>query len=83
MEKQKAIEILSDSANRGITTHNADFKDALRMGIQALQFLNSAHLRFSPQFAEEAQVDVPTLLIKHFPLLFDFPYNAFKKKAPR
>ena len=36
MERDKAIQILSDCADRGLTTFNADFKDAVRMGRDAL-----------------------------------------------
>ena len=37
MTIDRAIEILSDSANRGVTTFNQDFKDAERLGIEALK----------------------------------------------
>lgn len=37
MNIEKAIEILSDSANRGVTTFNQDFQDAQRLGIEALK----------------------------------------------
>lgn len=37
MNSSKAIEILSDSANKGVTTFNQDYKDALRLGIEALK----------------------------------------------
>jgi hypothetical protein len=36
MTIDKAIEILSDSAARGVTTHGQDFRDALLMGVVAL-----------------------------------------------
>lgn len=39
MKIGKAIELLSDSAFKGLTTHDADFKTALRMGILALNFV--------------------------------------------
>ena len=37
MTLDKAIEILSDSANRGMTTFNQDFRDAENLGIEALK----------------------------------------------
>ena len=37
MTPDKAIEILSDSAYRGVTTHDQDFKDAEMLGIEALK----------------------------------------------
>ncbi len=37
MKLEKAIEILSDSANRGVTTFNEEFKDAEKLGIEALK----------------------------------------------
>lgn len=37
MTLHKAIEILSDSAYRGSTTFNEDFKDAQKLGIEALK----------------------------------------------
>lgn len=37
METDKAIEILSDSCDRGMTTLNDDFKDAVSMGRDALK----------------------------------------------
>jgi len=37
MKIDTAIEILSDSANRGITTFNQDYKDAQKLGIEALK----------------------------------------------
>lgn len=36
MTIEKAIEILSASANAGVTTLNQDFKDAQNLGIEAL-----------------------------------------------
>jgi len=36
MTIDKAIEILSYSANRGTTTFNQDYKDAQKLGIEAL-----------------------------------------------
>jgi len=36
MNISKAIELLSDSANQGMTTFNQDFKLAQLLGIQAL-----------------------------------------------
>lgn len=41
MNLDKAIEILSDSANRGITTFNEDYKDAQKLGIEALKRLQA------------------------------------------
>jgi len=38
MKLKKAIEVLSDSANAGMTTFNQDFKDAQRLGIEAIKF---------------------------------------------
>lgn len=35
MRLDKAIEIVSDSANRGITTFNQDYKDAQKLLIEA------------------------------------------------
>lgn len=49
MTLEKAIEILSDSANRGITTYNQDYKDACNLGIQALiriKYLSSQNPSF-------------------------------------
>lgn len=37
MNIEKAIESLSNSANRGVTTFNDDFRDAERLGIEALK----------------------------------------------
>jgi len=37
MKLQKAIEILADSAYSGVTTFNQDFKDATKLGIEALK----------------------------------------------
>ena len=37
LTRQKAIEILSDAAYRGIMTFNSDFQDALKLAISALQ----------------------------------------------
>jgi len=37
MKLTKAIELLSDSANRGVTTFNQDYKDAQRLSIEALK----------------------------------------------
>ena len=37
MAIDRAIELLSDSANRGVTTFNEDFKDAQKLGIEALK----------------------------------------------
>lgn len=42
MEITKAIEILSDSCDRGLTTFNADFKEAVRMGKNALRHLEKS-----------------------------------------
>ena len=39
MTIDKAIETLSDSANRGMTTFDQDYKDAQRLGIEALKLL--------------------------------------------
>ncbi len=36
MKLEKAIQILSDSANSGSTTYDQDFKDAEKLGISAL-----------------------------------------------
>ncbi len=36
MTIDKAIEILSDSAARGVTTHGQDFRDALKLGVFSL-----------------------------------------------
>lgn len=57
MKLEKAIEILSDSANRGITTFNQDYKDAQRLGIEALkrvQAYKKAHasLHYEPMPGE-------------------------------
>lgn len=38
MNLGEAIEILSDSANKGITTFNQDFGDAEKLAIEALKF---------------------------------------------
>ncbi|MBA7532411.1 hypothetical protein ES705_24637 [subsurface metagenome] len=40
MEAPKAIEELSDYCDRGVTTFDADFKDAVRMGRDALILLS-------------------------------------------
>lgn len=37
MKVSKAIEILSESANAGMTTFNQDYKDAQKLGIEALK----------------------------------------------
>lgn len=37
MTLEKAIQILSDSAHLGMTTFNQDFKDAQKLGIEALK----------------------------------------------
>lgn len=37
MNLNKAIELLSDSAYGGITTFNQDYKDAQRLGIEAMK----------------------------------------------
>lgn len=37
MTIDEAIRILSDSANRGMTTFGPDFRDAERLGIEALK----------------------------------------------
>lgn len=42
MPVDKAIEILSDAAYRGILTYGEDFKDALKVGIRAMVLLNRA-----------------------------------------
>lgn len=39
MKLAKAIEILSDSVYRGVTTFNQDYKDAQKLGIEALKRL--------------------------------------------
>lgn len=39
MTLQKAIKILSHSADGGVTTFNEDFKDAEELGIEALKQL--------------------------------------------
>lgn len=39
MKLDEAIEILSDSAHLGMTTFNQDYKDALKLGIEALKRL--------------------------------------------
>jgi len=41
MTIERAMEILSESANVGVTTFNQDFKDAELLGIQALKRLQS------------------------------------------
>ena len=41
MTIDKAIEILSDSANRGMTTFNQDYKEAQKLGIEALKVVQS------------------------------------------
>ena len=40
MTLEKAIEILSDSAYRGMTTFHQDFKDAQKLGIEALKVVH-------------------------------------------
>ena len=40
MNIPKAIKILSDSANRGMTTFDQDLKDAQRLGVEALKRLD-------------------------------------------
>ena len=40
----KAIEILSDSAYRGITTFDKNFRDAERLGIEALKLISDFRL---------------------------------------
>ena len=37
MTIDQAIEILSNSANSGMTTFNQDYKDAQRLGVEALK----------------------------------------------
>ena len=44
MKIDKAIEILSDLANRGVATFNQDFKDATKLGIEALKEVREARL---------------------------------------
>jgi len=39
MKLGKAIEILSESANAGMTTFNQDYKDAQKLGIEATKEL--------------------------------------------
>lgn len=46
MTVKEAIEILSDSAHRGITTFNQDYKDAQKLGIEALKRIKQC--RFPP-----------------------------------
>ena len=41
MTIEDAIRILSDSANVGMTTFNQEFKDAERLGIEALEAIRS------------------------------------------
>lgn len=61
MDRQKAIELLSQSANAGVTTLDQDFKDAEKEGILALQ-----HLETCPFFQylanEKAPLPSPKLL---------------------
>lgn len=49
---KKAIEILSDSANAGMTTFNQDYKDAQRLGIEALKERAEAKRRGLPLWHE-------------------------------
>ena len=41
MTLSKAIEKLSDSANRGMTTFDQDYEDAQKLGIEALKRIQS------------------------------------------
>lgn len=52
MNPKKAIELLSDSAYRGMTTFNQDFKDAEKLGIEALKvYLKSQEAgRYPPRY---------------------------------
>lgn len=45
MTIDKAIELLSESANTGVTTFGQDFKDAERLGIEALKRLQAIRAR--------------------------------------
>lgn len=47
MNIKTAIEILSNSANAGITTFNQDYKDTQRLGIEALKRLKHDRI-FTP-----------------------------------
>ena len=51
MNLPKAIEILADSAYMGVTTHDQDFKDACKLGIEALKALNAHRKHGYPDFA--------------------------------
>lgn len=44
MKIEHAIELLSDSAFKSVTTHDHNFKDALKLGIESLRFIQLARL---------------------------------------
>ncbi len=50
MNLKKAIEILSDSANQGMTTFDQDYEDAQKLGIEALQVQYRIKCQLSPKF---------------------------------
>lgn len=51
MQLAKAIQILSDSANKGITTFNQDYNDAEKLGIESLKKLREARKFNAPSSA--------------------------------
>lgn len=50
MNLEKAIEKLSDSANRGMTTFDEDYKTAQKLGIEALKVQYRIKCQLSPKF---------------------------------
>lgn len=77
MEIKEAIETLSDSADRGITTHNQDFRDALHMGIQALILFRSANITIDPKLTRAPQLRLSAYHLRQHAILFNtksYPY---------